>query len=346
MDCKILVTIIVPVYNAEKCLEKCLNSLLEQTYRNIEIVLINDGSTDNSLNICNSFRRKCDFIKVINKKNEGVSIARNIGIEHSNGDYIIFVDSDDYVDKYLVEKMLKIFIEKNIDWTICGYKKVFFNKGKITKEKIINYEEKFFETKDDTIKYLYPLYNSKGFNALWNKMYKTEIIQKKKIKFNPNINMGEDYIFNLNYLTAVNRLYIMNENLYRYRIEDNILTNKFEDKLFKNRMVIYNETINTLKKCGFDYNEVTFDMLYIKFVYAQLMMLSHKHCNYDKEKKFKIIEDMIQSYKTQEIVSKSNSYSKTYWIMCKILKIKSKRFLLFIGKIMKYIKKMYSKFEV
>ena len=101
-----LVSIIVPVYNIEKYLEQCINSLINQTYSNIEIILVNDGSNDRSSNICERYEKKIDNIMLLNKPNGGLSDARNYGISAAKGEYIVFVDGDDYVDKYYVEKLI------------------------------------------------------------------------------------------------------------------------------------------------------------------------------------------------------------------------------------------------
>ncbi len=117
---KNLVSIVVPVYNVEKYINKCVNSLLNQTYKNIEIILVNDGSTDNSLAICLELAKKDKRIKVINKKNGGLSDARNKGIKSANGDYITFVDSDDWIDSDTIEIGINALLEDNSDLVIYG----------------------------------------------------------------------------------------------------------------------------------------------------------------------------------------------------------------------------------
>ena len=115
------ISIVVAVYNAEKTLKKCVDSLLNQTYNNIEIILVNDCSKDNSLDICNEYSKANDNVKVIsNDRNSGVSATRNNGINNSTGEYICFVDSDDYVEKDYVEILLKALINNNLQLSICG----------------------------------------------------------------------------------------------------------------------------------------------------------------------------------------------------------------------------------
>ena len=117
-----LISIIIPVYNSEKYLQRCIDSIKSQTYNNIEILLIDDGSTDNSLQICNENALKDSRINVIHKKNTGVSDTRNIGIAKSKGKYVSFIDSDDYIEKNYIKKLYNAIIDKYV--AICQYKKV------------------------------------------------------------------------------------------------------------------------------------------------------------------------------------------------------------------------------
>ncbi|MBR5402355.1 MAG: glycosyltransferase family 2 protein [Treponema sp.] len=118
---KSLVSIIIPIYNAEYFLDRCLNSVIQQTYTNLEIILINDGSTDASLAICTTYAQKDSRIILINKTNEGVSIARNMGIQQSSGDYIAFLDADDWIASNYIEQLMLPFKNNSIDISICGY---------------------------------------------------------------------------------------------------------------------------------------------------------------------------------------------------------------------------------
>ena len=118
------VSVVVPVYNSEKFLEYCIQSILNQTYTNIELILVNDGSTDNSLNICAKYKLEDDRVVVINQKNMGVSVARNNGIIHATGEYLQFVDSDDFVDINMTEKLIYAAKENKASMVICGYRSI------------------------------------------------------------------------------------------------------------------------------------------------------------------------------------------------------------------------------
>ena len=116
-----LISVIIPVYNAEKTLTRCVNSILSQSYNNIEVILVNDGSSDNSGTICDHFSVDNERIKVIHTQNSGASAARNIGVNAAEGDFIAFADSDDYTDPLWLEHLMDLIKRKNTDISVCGY---------------------------------------------------------------------------------------------------------------------------------------------------------------------------------------------------------------------------------
>ena len=134
-----LISIVIPIYNASKYLEKCINSVINQTYKNLEIILVNDGSIDNSLDICNDFKDKDNRIKVISKKNEGVSKTRNIGIDKCKGKYLMFLDSDDYIDEIYVEKMYTYLTKNNLSMVTSSMTLVDVNYNVL---KVSSYKDK------------------------------------------------------------------------------------------------------------------------------------------------------------------------------------------------------------
>ena len=124
------ISVIVPVYNVEDYLDRCINSIVKQTYKNLEIILVDDGSTDSSYKICNEWAKKDERIKVLHNKNEGVSKARNVGIDASTGDFIAFVDSDDYIEETMFEKLLDKQKTNNSDIVFCRVNQINNNKTK------------------------------------------------------------------------------------------------------------------------------------------------------------------------------------------------------------------------
>ncbi len=219
------VSIIMPVYNVSEKLNKSLNSLINQTYSNIEILLINDGSTDNSGEVCDKYAQNDNRIKVVHKKNGGVSSARNIGLEIATGKYIMFVDSDDYTDEKSCEVMVKAIEKYDVDMVVSSYNTVY--NGKVVKhicpEKVYNSVESM---KDD----FRLIYLDCFLNSPWNKLFKKEHITKG---FDENMRYFEDYYFVLDYMDNIRNLVTIDTPLYYY-IEDtgNSLTKVFREDTF------------------------------------------------------------------------------------------------------------------
>ena len=165
------VTIIVPVYNAEKYLEKCIKSLINQTYNNLEIILIDDGSLDKSWNICNNFAKKDTRIKVYHKENGGVSSARNWGLSNSSGKYILFVDSDDWLEDNMIEILYREIEEQKVDVSICNF---FCNDEKSQKINDKTNNKIISDDRKEKIKYLFEESLFGGY--LWNKLIRKSII--------------------------------------------------------------------------------------------------------------------------------------------------------------------------
>jgi glycosyltransferase involved in cell wall biosynthesis len=207
-----MITIIIPVYNVEKYLAKCIDSILSQTFTDWELILIDDGSKDKSGKICDEYSCKDKRIKVFHKKNEGVSKARNKGIELAKGEYICFIDSDDWIES----TYLKDFkIEQQYDFYFSGalydtYNKVYSYK-KYTEKYCKNKSEikaEFF--KQDLFSNGYP----------WGKLYKTQIIKDNKLRFNESLAINEDHIFVFQYFSCIKTLYIANTAGYHYTVFD------------------------------------------------------------------------------------------------------------------------------
>lgn len=211
------ITIIVPIYNTEKYIEKCINSIINQTYTNLEIILIDDGSTDNSGNICDNYALKDNRIKVVHKKNEGVSIARNIGIEKASGEYVGFVDSDDYIESTMYEVLIKDIIENQTDIAVCNCS---VNGNSKFEKNILNRHEML-----DLI-----LDKDKFRGYVCNKIYKLKLL--KNLRFEENIHLCEDLLFNCNYIARSEKMSIIDRKLYNYVKRDDSAVNSFVEKHF------------------------------------------------------------------------------------------------------------------
>lgn len=206
------ISVIVPIYNSEHFLDKCIQSIINQTYRNIEIILINDGSTDKSLDICYKFKKIDERIIVLNKKNGGVSSARNMGLDIASGDYIGFIDSDDFIATNMYENMLHAIIKHNADVAECGYFTCDSNYKNIRKYELIN----SVIDGEYMCSYLYLTgENTTNFNV--NKLYKRELLYD--IRY-PNVRYSEDYWLNVRVFYKCKRKVTLKDCYYYYVMSD------------------------------------------------------------------------------------------------------------------------------
>lgn len=204
---KSLISIIIPVYNSEKYLERCIESLVSQTYKNIEIILVDDGSGDNSPTICDKYQKKDSRIKVIHKRNAGPSLARKDGIKIARGEYFYFIDSDDYIDQGAFQILVKI-IENNFDIVQFGYNKVTANRELISTKKLNSIEiDGSYQCA------LYYASQRNIVNFLWNKIFKAKLF--KNVIF-PKLYAGEDSCLLTQLYAFANRVINIDKPLYNY----------------------------------------------------------------------------------------------------------------------------------
>lgn len=205
----IKVSVIVPVYNSEKFLHKCLDSLVNQSLKEIEFICINDGSTDNSLEILKKYAQKDSRIKIINQENKGIATTRNIGLEAANGEYTGFVDSDDWIDANFFEKMYAAAQKYNADIACCSIIRV----GKyIKKYRFKVKEEKTFENIQDKLQAAH----MPKYSYLCNKIYKTQALRQTAIKFTDG-RVYEDLDWNIKIFYYLKKLVTVPETKYYYR---------------------------------------------------------------------------------------------------------------------------------
>lgn len=253
------VDIIVPCYNSEKSIEKCVRSLMRQTYRNIKIILINDGSTDKTLNIISELSKIDKRIKIKTIQNQGVSNARNIGIDISDSKYICFVDSDDYVNKnYIFDLMDK----KEFDLVISGYVRK-------TPHNTIPIKGNNFEILklDELGNEFGQAYQKAFFNAPWGKLYHRSIIEKNHICFDINKNFGEDAEFNYEYLMHVSSIASIEKINYFYLwMSNDNLTSKFSSTKILQHEKLYTIYKHFVQKKRLDnkYNVLALEKQYLK----------------------------------------------------------------------------------
>lgn len=248
------VSIIVPIYNVERYLNRCVDSLINQTYKNLEIILVNDGSPDNSPAICDRYAIKDTRIKVIHKENGGLSDARNAGINISTGKYIMFLDSDDYAELNMIENAVNTIETLDSDIVIWGYYAEFVDEN----ERIINtinYSglDGVLDSSDEQFMLSNELINLMGY--AWNKLYKNEIIQKNNYRFKKGLSLVEDITFNSEVFKNHHSIAFVEEPLLHYMQRPReTLGGKFYENQFELKQQAMKKVYEMLLALG--YNEV------------------------------------------------------------------------------------------
>ena len=307
-------SIIIPVYNAERYIDECLSSILNQNFNDYEIILINDGSTDKSSIICKKYADKYTLIRYFNKYNEGVSATRNYGIDKANGKYIIFIDSDDVIEKNFLSVIDNDI--KNNDFLIYGYYKMYCNKK-------IKYKLETTINKEQLKKLIYTDEKISGY--LWNKVFRADVILNNKLKFNTKIHYSEDLLFIDDYMEFVNNFYIESQCLYNYRMRKNSVTFDFYNKKNVSSLEALDNLIEKNHNNEIIYNHLVY--CYLKNYYRLKEII--KEMNYNvNEDYFKIEKEILCRRNKQEkylyYLSKYNY--RLYLFMKKIKQKKDKLF--------------------
>ena len=234
------VSVIVPIYNVENFVEECLNSLKYQTLRDIEVILVNDGSTDNSIEKIKYLLDDCNHFKLINQENAGLSAARNKGLDYATGEYIAFVDSDDYVEPTFLEELYNAAIEDNLDIVMGGYKKFQNNCYEEIKRNSNLYDKVM--TGIDFLKS--ELKHSDYRMEVWDDLYKAEFLRKNNLKFKNGV-LHEDELFTPLALIKANRVKLTSSIKYNYRQRENsIMSNKPNINHINSYYIIINKLLN------------------------------------------------------------------------------------------------------
>lgn len=324
------VSIILPVYNMEKYLSKCMTSLLNQSYSNIEIILVNDGSKDESLEICNSFKKNDNRVIVVDKENGGVSSARNAGLDFATGDYIMFVDPDDWIDLNVVESCIKKFNEiKDLDIVIFPYIKEF--KTSSVKVPLFECEREFVgENLEKEIYYRFfgltdillktPEKNDQ-LSPVWGKLIKKSLLNNLEF-VNINDIGAEDTWFNIHLFANVKKVYYIDDAFYHYNKENDLsITKSYNDKLLNRRKKLYNSLKNYVSNNDLNknyleliHNRITFEMFIIS-----MNIVNSNLSFYEKYKKIKqVLKDDLFVYVYKNVrLDLFDLKWKIYFISCK-----------------------------
>lgn len=280
------VSFIMPVYNCSNCVIRAIESILNQTYKNIELIIINDGSTDNTLDKIIKYQSD-KRVKIINQKNKGPSYARNIGINNSTGDYIAFCDGDDYLDEDIVSKFVDFQKKKDYLYDVVLFKTVRIENGNLIDKTSFNESFSFSKTEKklliDSIFNKFLKYNSIfGFDGICGKFISSSLIKKNCIQYPNNVYRFEDAKFCKDVYFHSDNIYYLNETGYFYIKNENSLSNKFD----KNAVKIFKDALISLGSENYSNNN-----FYIKTLTTLTECENMYYLNEKNNKKFKILKN-------------------------------------------------------
>lgn len=283
-----LVSIIVPIYNVEIYLKQCIKSLLNQTYRNLEIILINDGSNDNSKQICKKEAKQDNRIVFINKKNGGAASAKNEGLKVAKGDYITFVDSDDFIEPDMIEYMVNTIKKYNSDIVQCSFTNLYKNTEKFKQDKIV---EQKISTKD-----FLELFLTKWDSSLfWNKLFKREVIENVFFKEGRCI---DDEFFTYKCVINSKSIVTSNKIVYNYRMRKSgvMKSERSQKQILRDRVDYLYERYEIVRKIYKD-----LDKSFLEHLLTYYLIISKDH--YVDEKLLDYMKNNLKSIKGKIITS-------------------------------------------
>lgn len=301
-----LISIIVPVYNAEKYLDRCIESLIKQTYRNIEILLVNDGSKDKSGEICNNWSKRDNRIKVIHKENGGASSARNIGLENAIGDYIGFVDSDDTIECEMYERLYDLMCKYKVEMAICEKN----NRKKKSKDEYL--VEKWGQ--EELLNHFFRVNGQTGVQHVGTRLIKKNILNN--FRFIEG-RMNEDVHASYYFATSVKDAVYTNEGFYNYFLNQEGVTNREFTEKNLDLLYIWDVVYNLTQKEAPEYVDVcNMNVKRARFTLLGQMLLH----GYDKNNKnLQLIKKQLKS-----------EVQNTFWELLRVKMSFSRKILLFI----------------
>lgn len=311
------VSVIVPIYNSAATLSRCVESILSQDYENLEVILVNDSSLDSSLEICEKFKEKDSRVIVINKENFGVSAARNSGLSIASGEFIQFVDADDYINLDMTRCLVDSIEKSSADFVICGYNRV--SNGEFIKKSPSNFYSNNLITFKDCFE---RLYNGAFFNAPWNKLYRRD---KIKTLFDESLFIGEDLLFNLSYASNCDKIVVISDALYNYDVSlQNGLASQYDENLFCTEIMLHKK-VQKFFKTSFNSDDFrNINETFAKEIYYYLKKLVISS-NENKDMKLEKIRTCFEDEFVKNMLCKVNFTDSQVKILCLLMKLRFDR---------------------
>ena len=333
-----MVSVIVPVYNSARYLKICIDSILSQSYRNIQLILINDGSTDESGELCDRYALRDKRVKVIHKDNGGPSSARNCGIRASEGEFIFFVDSDDFIEIDAIKLLVESCVVNNLDLSIADFRKIgkkieasgndriFTANTLLEKEDIVDYARKYLLSPNKS-----PL-----LTQSWGRIFRSSIIKDNKIFFDSELLTFEDLLFNFSYLKYVDKMSFLDKPLYNLLIHTNHLSASMAitghpDSLFGYPVALAEaeEFLNTTCDRSDIYKEI--GQAYVRYTIIQLIRLCLQTNDENKETIYKFVQKLVRDPRLRDGLKFYSPLKGESRIIPILLKLKLTKLLILVA---------------
>ena len=322
------ISVIIPVYNAAPYLNTCISSVLTQSHQNVEVIIINDGSTDDSDSICRELAKKDDRILYRQQVNKGVSSTRNDGLDLCAGEYVLFLDSDDYLSDNFIENALEKMQSSESDLYIGGF--ITFHQ---TEKKVFQQNNPKIYTGKELFENLGVKYHSEWLGIIGSKMYKREIIENHHLRFPADINLGEDACFNFQYISLVQNIFFDSDAGYFYRIANqDSLSSKFRIDLFSIHQKVFKVKSEAMKRVGCSHEIIS--RYCVSTYLSDLTRLYSCGADIPKKERIRIMkqismDDDVRTIplkfitdtrkKIVVVLLRSKCYPLTDWLLCRLI---------------------------
>lgn len=311
-------SVVVPVYNSERTVGKMIESMQRQTFGNFELILINDGSTDSTEQVLESYALGDNHISYFTIPNGGPGNARNKGIERTKGEYLLLFDADDEISSDALATYAELLVNNSADLIVSSYEMKIIDDDEVVGSRIISALNKNYKNQEEFLKAIYPLMNEQLMYVVWNKVFKLDIIKKHAVLF-PPYKSCEDRLFNLKYYKHVENCITTDKILYQYSFDGkNSLTNKFLLNKYDTFVEFYQELLSLTNE-----NKEGSSALFLKGVMSCIMPIHSKECPFKFNRKLAYIKEIVQSSEVQSAASISLTDTKIRLIMKWLFKSKS-----------------------
>ena len=335
-------SIVMPIYNVEKHLRQAIDSVLQQTFQDYEIILVDDCSPDKCPEICDVYAQKYEYVQVIHhKENQGLSYTRNTGMAVAKGKYIWFMDSDDYVDTNLLERVYSSLQQNPAEVVVIGLVEEYYDHDdKLHHTEVVCHKEKLLCTKEDVRAEIMSLEKETLYGYAWNKFYSLDYLKKIGIQFE-KITLIEDILFNVQYCMDIQSMNILNLPAYHYNKRmDNSLTAKFVPQyyeLHRRRIELLYEQHKYWGICT-EEKKAVMAALYTRYIFSALQRNCDKRAKMNKRDRLNWISRVMQEDIYKEIIPFGKGESKVMKIMLHLLQAEKKKTCIILGRVIYMVK--------